>query len=67
MDVREFVSIRFEMVVGHPAKDEADIPKEGPQFVSEMIKTGLSDDNQPRFTVLRIANRDRDSRHEMAA
>jgi serine/threonine protein kinase len=43
MDVRGFVSILFEIVVGRPVKDEKDIPADIPNFVSEMIKTGLSD------------------------
>jgi hypothetical protein len=40
-EIRGFISILFEIVVGHPANDEADIPAEVPQFVSEMIKTGF--------------------------
>jgi hypothetical protein len=40
-DIRGFVSILFEIVVGCPAKDETDIPADVPMFVSEMIKTGL--------------------------
>jgi hypothetical protein len=42
MDVRGFVSILFEIVVGHPATDEMDIPTDIPNFVSEMIKIGFS-------------------------
>jgi hypothetical protein len=41
-DVRGFVSILFEIVVGRPVNDEANIPAEVPMFVSEMIKTELS-------------------------
>jgi hypothetical protein len=47
-DVREFVSILFEIVVHRPAKDEADIPTEGLKFVSEMIKTRLSGEKRRR-------------------
>jgi hypothetical protein len=42
MDVRGFVSNPFEIVVGHPVKDEMDVPADIPRFVSEMIKAGLS-------------------------
>jgi serine/threonine protein kinase len=42
MDIRGFVSILFEIVVGRPAKEEADIPVDVPMFVSEMIKSRLS-------------------------
>jgi serine/threonine protein kinase len=42
MDVCGFVSILFEIVVGHPLKDEAEIPSDVPTFVCEMIKSGLS-------------------------
>jgi hypothetical protein len=41
-DVRGFVSILFEIVTGHPAKNEADIPADVPKFVSEMIRSGFS-------------------------
>jgi hypothetical protein len=42
IDIRVFVLILFEIVVGHPANDETDIPADVPMFVCEMIKTGLS-------------------------
>jgi serine/threonine protein kinase len=42
MDIRGFVLILFEIVVGRPAKDEADIPADVPEFIREMIKAGLS-------------------------
>jgi hypothetical protein len=42
MDVRGFVSILFEIIVGRPAKDEMDMPGDIPRFVSEMIKASLS-------------------------
>jgi hypothetical protein len=42
MDIRGFVSILFETVVGRLATDEVDIPTNIPNFVSEMIKTGFS-------------------------
>jgi hypothetical protein len=41
-DLRGFVSILFEIVVDRLAKDEADIPADVREFVSEMIKSGLS-------------------------
>jgi hypothetical protein len=41
-DIRGFVPILFEIIVGRPAKDEADIPAPVPMFVCEMIKSGLS-------------------------
>jgi hypothetical protein len=37
MDVRGFVSVLFEIVIGGPAKGEADVP----MFVCEIIKSGL--------------------------
>jgi serine/threonine protein kinase len=50
-DIRGFMSILFEIVVGRPANDETDIPAEVPKFVSEMIQTGLSGErrSQPSF------------------
>jgi serine/threonine protein kinase len=41
-DVRGFVSLLFEIIVGHPANDEMSIPADVPNFVSEMIEAGLS-------------------------
>jgi serine/threonine protein kinase len=45
-DVRGFMSILFEIVVGYPAKDDADMPADVPTFVCEMIKSGLSDERK---------------------
>jgi hypothetical protein len=41
-DVRGFLSVLFEIVVGCPMSDEASIPADVPIFVSEMIEVGLS-------------------------
>jgi hypothetical protein len=41
-DIRGFVSILFEIVVGRPPSDEAAVPADVPMFVSEMIEEGLS-------------------------
>jgi hypothetical protein len=40
-DIRVFGSILYEIVVGHPAKDEVDLPADIPMFVSVMFKTGI--------------------------
>jgi hypothetical protein len=45
-DVRGFVSILFEIVVGGPASDEAAVAADVPEFVSEMIEAGLSGESR---------------------
>jgi hypothetical protein len=41
-DIQRFASILFELVFGHPPQDETSIPSGIPDFVSRIIKSGLS-------------------------
>jgi hypothetical protein len=41
MDIRGFVSILSEIVVGGPANDETAVPSSIPQFIPEMIEIGV--------------------------
>jgi hypothetical protein len=41
-DIQAFASILFELVSGHPPQGESSIPTGIPDFVSRIIKTGLS-------------------------
>jgi hypothetical protein len=41
-DIQAFASILFELVFGHPPQGEASIPTGIPDFVSRIIKSGLS-------------------------
>jgi hypothetical protein len=54
MDIREFVSILSEIIVGFPVEDEANIPADVPKFVCEMIQSGLSGEWIRQFSFLDI-------------
>jgi hypothetical protein len=54
MDIRGFVSILSEIVINHPAKDEANIPVDVPKFVCEMIKSRFSGEFQRLSSFLNI-------------
>jgi serine/threonine protein kinase len=41
-DIQAFASILFELMFGHPPQGEASIPTGIPDFVSRMIRSGLS-------------------------
>jgi serine/threonine protein kinase len=45
-DVRAFASILSEIVIGGPANGEAFVPTEVPEFVSTIIKKGLSPESE---------------------
>jgi hypothetical protein len=42
MDIEAFASILFELLFGHPPQSDSSIPTGIPDFVSRMIKSGLS-------------------------
>jgi hypothetical protein len=48
-DVRGFVSILFEIVVGRAANDEMDIPTDIPMFVSEIMRLSGRSSRLPSF------------------
>jgi hypothetical protein len=45
-DIRGFVSILFEIIVGRPLNDETYITADVPMFVSDMIEAGLSNEKR---------------------
>jgi hypothetical protein len=49
-DIRAFASILSELVVEHPPHGEASIPTDIPNFVSRIIKTGLSATSRTRYS-----------------
>jgi hypothetical protein len=49
-NVRGFVLILLEIVVGRPAKDRTNIPTDGPMFVYEMIQSGLLGEWRRQFS-----------------
>jgi serine/threonine protein kinase len=56
-DIQAFASILFELVFGHPPQGEASIPTGIPEFVSKIIKSGLSPLSGTRYsfhTILEI-------------
>jgi hypothetical protein len=54
MDIRGFLSILSEIIVGFPVEDEANIPADVPKFVCEMIKSRLSDEWRRQSSFLDI-------------
>jgi hypothetical protein len=54
MDIRGFVSVLFEIIVGRPPNDETDIPADVPIFVYDLIKAGLSSEMGRRFSFLNV-------------
>jgi serine/threonine protein kinase len=48
-DISGFASILFEIVVGRPANGEVSIPRNIPDFVSNLIETGLWSKTQSSF------------------
>jgi serine/threonine protein kinase len=56
-DIQAFTSILFELVSGHPRQDETSIPTGIPDFVSKMIKSGVSPMSRGSYsfnTILKI-------------
>jgi hypothetical protein len=56
-DIEAFASILFELMFGHPPQGEASIPTGIPDFVSRIIKSGLSPISRKRYsfnTILEI-------------
>jgi serine/threonine protein kinase len=49
-DIEAFASILFELMFGHPPQVEASIPTGIPDFVSRMIKSGLSPISATRYS-----------------
>jgi hypothetical protein len=53
-DIRGFVSVLFEIIVGRPPNDEADIPAGVPILISDMIETGFSSEMGRRSSFLNV-------------
>jgi hypothetical protein len=53
-DIRGFVSVLFEIIVGRAPNDEADIPADVPMVVSDMSKAELSSEMGRCFSFLNI-------------
>jgi serine/threonine protein kinase len=49
-DIQAFASILFELVFGHPPQGETSIPTGIPDFVSIIIKSGLSARSRTRYS-----------------
>jgi hypothetical protein len=45
-DIRGFVSVLFEIIVGRPVSDETSVPADVLPFVSDMIEAGLSGESR---------------------